>query len=152
VVLDLFLLWLLWPAVIRGVVVARWRSRTGFALAGLASAVPVILVFLIATFPGEWLDQQFPVTPLRTTLVAGKVDYEARKPTSLWSSVLVQNAPRPEGSSVSPSRKSDPRKGRSKVTGRLGWPRASLSRRRKIGYDTKKGSGRNSKCRSPSFC
>jgi hypothetical protein len=77
VLLDLLLLWLLWSAVIRGAIAPVWRRRAGFAAAGLVSALPLILVFLIATFPGEWLQQQFPTIPLREELVAGPVKLAA---------------------------------------------------------------------------
>ena len=53
------------------------------------SVVSVLLVFAIATFPGEWLEAQLAWFPLRQVLVAGEVDDVARKPTSLWSNRLV---------------------------------------------------------------
>ena len=53
------------------------------------SVVPLVLVFGIATFPGEWLDAHLPTTWLHRALVAGDVDFGARTPKSLWSNVLV---------------------------------------------------------------
>jgi hypothetical protein len=56
------------------------------------SLVSVPLVFAIATFRGEWLEEKLAWTPLqqiRQVLVDGKVDLFSRKPTSLWSNRLV---------------------------------------------------------------
>jgi uncharacterized protein YjbI with pentapeptide repeats len=59
----------------------------------LLSIISVPLVFAIATFPGEWLEQEqkaLPViAPLRQALVAGEVDTYVRRPKSLWSDRLV---------------------------------------------------------------
>lgn len=106
VVADLALLWILWPSVARGETSSiAWRDlrRPHVVAAAVASVVPVWLVFMIATFPGEWLDRN-PVsaaivpqsgaesirwaTPHKL-LVAGDVDLINRKPTSLWSNRLV---------------------------------------------------------------
>ena len=106
VVIDLLLLWLLWPTVLYGEApqggLAAHRIGPGLVLASI-SLVSVVLVFTIATFPGEWLNQNLPelrfplvlaATPDRQTslyelFVAGNVDDVARKPTSLWSNRLV---------------------------------------------------------------
>jgi uncharacterized protein YjbI with pentapeptide repeats len=146
----------LWPSVARGETARLgWRDlRRGKVVAwSLASLAPVLLVFGVATFPGEWLDQNLPSVrfvptqwpawrsegfegdqtresrPASNTgqnqnhvgkdskalvalandlwlrivgsvasmalasphklLVAGDVDFVARKPTSLWSNRLV---------------------------------------------------------------
>lgn len=52
VVADIVLLWVLWP----------WADlRRGKVVACLvASFVPVLLVFTVATFPDEWLDENLP--------------------------------------------------------------------------------------------
>jgi uncharacterized protein YjbI with pentapeptide repeats len=110
VVLDLILLWLLWPPIARGEpVILTWRdfSRGKVAAWALASLTPVLLGFTIATFPGEWLEQSIPTVRLVPTtweawrlpksgwvslhelLIAGEVDYVTRKPESLWSNRLV---------------------------------------------------------------
>jgi uncharacterized protein YjbI with pentapeptide repeats len=114
VVADLALLWSLWPSVARGERSAiGWRDlrRPHVAGAAVASLVPLLLVFTIATFPGEWLDKNSlsaPIFPQFETkslsgsvrlsirwrtphqvLVAGNVDLVARKTTSLWSNRLV---------------------------------------------------------------
>jgi uncharacterized protein YjbI with pentapeptide repeats len=110
VVADILVLWLLWPAVMLGKPITdAWhtlRMRT-IAAAILASLIPLLLVFTIATFPGEWLDKNPIFLPLIPTtqvirslgktgwitpkrlLVAGDVDLRYRKPTSLWSNRLV---------------------------------------------------------------
>jgi Pentapeptide repeats (8 copies) len=114
VVADIVLLWLLWPSIARGETVQlKWRDLRRGKILGLAvaSLMPVLLVAVIATFPGEWLDDNFwkkidadprqvkqkkdeKETPWRWAsphqlLVAGEVDFAARKPKSLWSNILV---------------------------------------------------------------
>ena len=95
VVCDLALLWTLWPSVARGEASwIEWRDfrRVKVALAALGSLVPIALVFVVITFPGErlddnWLAQLF-VSP-RDLLLGGHVDAVSQKPTSLWSNCLV---------------------------------------------------------------
>jgi hypothetical protein len=57
VAIDLVLLWLLWPPILRGetrLLGLRDFGR-GWVVTGLAaSLLPLFLVFIIATFPGEW--------------------------------------------------------------------------------------------------
>jgi len=93
---DLALLWALWPTTVHGGIIGeqnKKRSRvTGFVLVGVA-AFSFALVFLIATFPGEWLNAKFSTQPgiawVRTKLVHGNVDLVSGRPTSLWSDQLV---------------------------------------------------------------
>lgn len=109
VVADLAVLWILWPSVARGEM--TWIGLRDFRrvkIIGftLLSLIPPFLVITIATFPGEWLDvyvrpvrlEPFikfmsktanPETSLHTLLFGGTVDLVTRKPTSLWSNVLV---------------------------------------------------------------
>jgi uncharacterized protein YjbI with pentapeptide repeats len=115
VVVDLALLWALWPSIARGEMTRIGDFRLGtVAATAAASLAPIALVFSVATFPGEWLDASLPsvrfvptswpsarskstsefVTSIKWTslheqLVAGNVDLVARKPTSLWSNRLV---------------------------------------------------------------
>jgi uncharacterized protein YjbI with pentapeptide repeats len=99
VVADLALLWVLWPSVARGTAASLGRRdlRSGKVFACLlASLLPVLLVFTVATFPGERLDENLPTMPFvaaewtpRKLLVAGEVDLVARRPRSLWSNRLV---------------------------------------------------------------
>ena len=112
VVVDLALLWTLWPSVARGETTRLgWRDlrRGKVAAWGLASLLPVFLVFAIATFPGEWLHATLPTvrvvptqvaasgptkggwtwTSVHALLLGGDVDLVARKPSSLWSNRLV---------------------------------------------------------------
>jgi len=99
VVVDLLLLWIMWPSVALGK--TTWLSWRDFwrgnvaAVAQVSLAVSlalVLLVFEVSTFPGESLNEN-PLSvgflPLRKLLVAGEIDYAARKPKSLWSNVLV---------------------------------------------------------------
>jgi len=119
VVLDLVLLWLLWPPIARGeTALLTWD---GLARARVAawlppSLLPLLLVFTIATFPGEWLEESIPpgVRLIPTTLeawqlssveaiqnpgsgwatshellVAGQLNEVTQQPRSLWSNRLV---------------------------------------------------------------
>jgi len=63
VLVDIVVLWMLWPSIARGV--RTWLSgadfRRGKILAlAFASLAPVLLVTTIATFPAEWLDDTLP--------------------------------------------------------------------------------------------
>ena len=98
VVIDLVLLWILWPRIARGETAwLRWsdskRVKVQALLLLLVSFLPVLLVFTIAIFPGEWLEENPPPVPgwatLHELLVAGEVNYVTRRPWSLWSNVLV---------------------------------------------------------------
>jgi uncharacterized protein YjbI with pentapeptide repeats len=112
IIADLALLWMLWPSVARGETTRLgWRDlqRGRVVAAATASLAAVLLVLCVATFPGEWLDGNLPSArflpahwfiaksqtarpewiSLHEVLVAGEVDYVARKPRSLWSNRLV---------------------------------------------------------------
>jgi hypothetical protein len=110
VVADLALLWMLWPSIVhRETAFVVWRDLLGSKVvaATLASLIPLVLVFGIATFPGEWLDKKVPSLPfvptkwppststptewtsLHELLFGGAVDSVAQRPASLWSNRLV---------------------------------------------------------------
>jgi uncharacterized protein YjbI with pentapeptide repeats len=113
VFLDLAILWMLWPSIVRAEPPSfSWRDlRAGKAVAaGLASIVLLLLVLTIVTFPGEFFDglpsvkfiprkwtrlqtdqaeSQSNLTSLHELLVAGSVDYVKRTTVSLWSNRLV---------------------------------------------------------------
>jgi hypothetical protein len=114
VVADIALLWMLWPSIARGERTRlSWRDLLRFKILalGVASLAPVLLVTAIVTFPGEWLEDSLPtlrfipwksekdqtdkkdrpwrLASLHELLVAGEVDFAARKPKSLWSNRLV---------------------------------------------------------------
>jgi uncharacterized protein YjbI with pentapeptide repeats len=104
VVLDLALLWEVSSFVKFGGNSAARRQpvRWKIALWVLATSVPILFVFTIATFPGEWLDRSLPSIrfiptswpignwrSLHELLVAGPVDYVTRRPRSLFSNRLV---------------------------------------------------------------
>ena len=88
----------------------RIFRRITVVIAAMASVVALLLVFTIATFPGEWLDGVLPsahIVPWRfdkenpwgvdywglksfhELLVAGELDPGARKASSLWSNRLM---------------------------------------------------------------
>jgi hypothetical protein len=60
VAIDLILLWILWPRITRGE--TAWLGWSDFKRVKirallLVSTLPALLVFTIATFPGEWLEK-----------------------------------------------------------------------------------------------
>ena len=95
VVIDLGFLWTLWPSVARGEAIGdAWRGmkRSTIALMTITSLPLVVLIFVIATFPGERLEQLADIRvtkSLHEFLVAGDVDLVARRPISIWSNRLV---------------------------------------------------------------
>jgi uncharacterized protein YjbI with pentapeptide repeats len=108
VLADIVLLWMLWPSVARGQRAGlSWHDVRRGKIVALAfmSLAPALLVTTIATFPGEWLvdslpsvrfipwkdrrDKPWHLTSLHKLLVAGDVDFAARKPKSLWSNRIV---------------------------------------------------------------
>jgi hypothetical protein len=116
VVIDLALLWILWPSIARGEIAplaGKDLKRAKVLTWMLASTLPVLLVCAVATFPGEWLEENLPSLPLippntgivqskyrddwnqpkwislHELLVAGDVNYVTGRPRSLWSNVLV---------------------------------------------------------------
>jgi hypothetical protein len=133
VIIDLALLWMLWPSVARGKVTwiawrdlrhgiaapvalirllsalrprtapanARWIAwrvlrpvtRRATVATAAASLMLVLLVFMIATFPGEWLDQEMQSVPiirlLNQLLFVGAPDEVSGGPRSWFSNRLV---------------------------------------------------------------
>ncbi|MGA8757435.1 MAG: pentapeptide repeat-containing protein [Stellaceae bacterium] len=118
VVIDLALLWTLWPSIARGATVhlgSRDFRRPKVLWWLAASSLPVLLAVAIATFPGEWLEDNLPTarlvpttweawtapsieaiqkpdsgwTTLHQLLVGGDVNFVTDSPKSLWSNVLV---------------------------------------------------------------
>jgi len=108
VMADLILLWLLWPSVTRGAITKlSWPDfrRPLIAATAIASALIVVFVGAVATFPGEWLDDAVPTLhfipvrekehdtwerrSLHEILFAGEIDLVARQPKSVWSNRIV---------------------------------------------------------------
>lgn len=95
VVIDMALLWFLWPPISRGQTkLLAWREfrRVKVAALAVASLLPLLLVFIVATFPGEWLSEDLPgiaSLQLRKSLVVGRVDAVTGSFKGLWSNVLV---------------------------------------------------------------
>jgi hypothetical protein len=59
VLLDIVLLWMLWPSIARGERAGvSWRDLRRFKIVALAfaSLAPLLVITTIATFPGEWLE------------------------------------------------------------------------------------------------
>ena len=119
VVIDLVVLWILWPRISRGETAGLERSdfkRVKILAWLLVSCLPFLLVVTIATFPGEWLEENLPPVrfipttwaawqlpslqaiqkagsgwvTLHELLVAGSsVNYITGRTQSLFSNVLV---------------------------------------------------------------
>lgn len=109
VVIGLILLWMLWPQIARSrTACIRWSDLKRIQAWGWVpvSILPILLVFTIATFPGEWLEGNLPPLPLipmeakaqrpdakwatlHELLLAGEVNYVTGEPQSLFSNVLV---------------------------------------------------------------
>jgi uncharacterized protein YjbI with pentapeptide repeats len=106
IVADLVLLWILWPSVSRGETTSiRWGDfrDAKVAATGIASCIPVLFVFMVATFPGEWLHKSPLSVPLvpqikgnsvslitpHEFLFDGQVDLVDRKLRSLWANRMV---------------------------------------------------------------
>src|SRR5271170_4420404 len=117
VVVDFVLLWIFWPRIARGE--TAWLDRTDFKRVKvqallLISFLPFLMVWTIATFPGEGLENLWSVRFIPTTwaawtlpdvqaiqtagsgwatlhelLVAGRINYVTGRPESLLSNVLV---------------------------------------------------------------
>lgn len=92
VLLDLALLWWLWPKVACRTE-PSWRGESlsracKWATAGLAVA-SCYLVLFVATFAGEWLEATLPPMPLHQTLVGGQLDENSFVARSLWSNRLI---------------------------------------------------------------
>jgi len=55
--------------------------------------IPILLVFTVSTYPGEWLNQKLQLVPivgsLHRLLFAGETDEVTRRPRSWFSNVLV---------------------------------------------------------------
>ena len=110
VVIDLVLLWILWPRIARGEATGLgWRDfkRASVRAWLVVSFLPVLLVVTIATFPGEWLEESLPPERLIPTTWeawtlpsveaieapgSGWVTLDeplVGRPQSLWPNVLV---------------------------------------------------------------
>jgi Pentapeptide repeats (8 copies) len=113
VLIDVSLLWVLWPAVLNGRSDIDWPRLWRHPVLTLASLVPIGVAFMAATFPGEVMDELIGkkqwIPPNRLTaglgqtdaqgqpiwtsfhdlLFNGVVDPVARRRTSLFSNTLV---------------------------------------------------------------
>ena len=70
VLLGILLLWMFWPSIARGKLASiSWHDlrRPKIMTLLLASLLPLLLIFTISTFPGEWLDANLPSLPLVPT-------------------------------------------------------------------------------------
>jgi len=70
VVIDIALLWILWPRIARGKATGLgWRDfkRAKVQALLLMSVLPVLLVVTIATIPGEWPEEKLPAIRLIPT-------------------------------------------------------------------------------------
>ncbi len=128
---DVVLLWALWPAVLGGRSEIRWPRIWRYPVAAVVSLVPIALAFVVARYPGEWVDEHVghtrwippnPVTawlgardPEKNTPTAtsvhdllfnGPVDDVTRRRKSLFSNALVL----PEFDALAAARIDDPKK------------------------------------------
>ena len=81
VLIGILLLWTFWPSIARGQV--TWISWDDFRRPKTwrccsASLVPLLLVFTIATFPGEWLNSSLPSLPVVPPTLA-QTDWEGKR-------------------------------------------------------------------------
>lgn len=101
VLLDTVLLWALWPSVVSGASSGAARRSVrilSVAAMTILSLVPILFVVLIATFPGEPLEERLArsriasilhIKPVHYLLFVGEPDPITRKPKSVWSNRLV---------------------------------------------------------------
>ena len=92
VLIDLGLLWTLWPIIFQSHPVTHersWLDWSGIALMAIVSFSSAFLVFAIATFPGERLEQTSLFVGLREGLIAGSADERTLQPSSLFSNRLI---------------------------------------------------------------
>lgn len=104
VIADVVLIWTLWPSVARGERSwIAWRDfRNGkVAISMAASLTAVLLVFAVATFPGEWLDSNLPSVRLVPTKWPSLTSRAAR-PEAIDKAALRAEAESP--SSETPGR------------------------------------------------
>jgi hypothetical protein len=105
ILVDLILLWLLWPAVLNGRSKLMWRlerrgkgwpgvlALTGRYIAGLtACLVPLGLAFTAATFPGEWLDEHVGNKPNGVTAWLGAKDKQDKPISTSFHDLLFNGA------------------------------------------------------------
>jgi hypothetical protein len=104
---DVFLLWLLWPAVLDGRSKIAWPQVWRHKVFMVLSLVPIWLAFITATFPGELIDEwigpweiipqnrvtawlgQDGWTSIHNVLFHGKVDQTTLRRKSHFSDTLV---------------------------------------------------------------
>jgi len=104
---DVFLLWLLWPAVLDGQSKIAWPQVWRHRVFTVVSLVPIWLAFITATFPGELIDEwigpweiipqnrvtawlgQDGWTSIHNVLFHGKVDQTTLRRKSHFSDTLV---------------------------------------------------------------
>lgn len=88
-ILDLAILWWLWPL---SVVADHRRGRprrVATLAASVSSAALVVFSVGIATVPEEWLVDALPVAALRTPLFDGEVDDQTLRPSTPFSRRIV---------------------------------------------------------------
>jgi Pentapeptide repeats (8 copies) len=90
VIADLMLVWWFWRSMAKAPTTRQWNlRRLGRAVAATASLILLLLVFGIATFPGEGLEKELAYVPsglrwLHDRIIVGDVDWNTNLPTSLW--------------------------------------------------------------------
>lgn len=111
ILVNVILLWALWPAVLNGRSEIKWPRFWRHPVMTLASLAPVGLAFGVATFPGEWLDEYvgtgLPILAVcHDLLFSGRIDQVTLRRTSYFSNTLVL----PNFDALEAARIDDPKK------------------------------------------
>ncbi len=95
VLLDLALIWKLWPTIVHGGMIGQRGYGRGLTRTLLAvfTAIALGMIFIVATFPGEWLEayvwNREPFSWVRNQIVHGPVNMASGKRSSLWTDTIV---------------------------------------------------------------
>jgi uncharacterized protein YjbI with pentapeptide repeats len=89
---DIVLLWMLWPSVLTGRTKIGWPDVRHAKTALLASVGTVWFSCIVATFPGEWVEETLPdikQISLHAKLFVGPPDVILRRSGSILSNTLI---------------------------------------------------------------
>jgi uncharacterized protein YjbI with pentapeptide repeats len=88
-ILDLVLLWVLWPSIFPASSISKFRRRlrTGFIAA--SNGIAISFALMIATFPGELFYQIGSQVPLRPILITSNYEPDTLRPSAPWADRLL---------------------------------------------------------------